>query len=332
MPPISVSCLTCGKSFKTWPSRIKKGHGKYCSRECKRLGMVTQVTLTCEWCKQEFSTFASFAAKGQKYCSVPCRAHSKSTPGTDRGWITKACEYCDSPFRTKIAHSKRQKAKFCSRECFHRQRAVDSYVSVDCAECAQPVRVERSQIKPYNNTFCNWSCYTAFQTQRVACTCEVCGKDFEVRPSARNRGGGRFCSNRCFADWNTGENHHLWAGGENQYQRRKAKPGTHSRADIDALWRIQRGRCVFCTVDLRETGFHRDHIIPLARGGTHFCGNIQLTCPTCNIAKNQKLPVEFRREMQRHKSATGGDLATPPPARTEELRGHRPQSSSPAPA
>ncbi len=28
------TCLVCKKSFRTWPSKVKNGRGKYCSRKC----------------------------------------------------------------------------------------------------------------------------------------------------------------------------------------------------------------------------------------------------------------------------------------------------------
>ena len=32
---ITKNCLECGKEFLVWPSQIKKGRGKYCSKECQ---------------------------------------------------------------------------------------------------------------------------------------------------------------------------------------------------------------------------------------------------------------------------------------------------------
>lgn len=47
--------------------------------------------------------------------------------------------------------------------------------------------------------------------------------------------------------------------------------------------------CHWCGADITE-GFHRDHVIPLARGGHDVIGNIVLACPPCNTSKNAKLP------------------------------------------
>jgi 5-methylcytosine-specific restriction endonuclease McrA len=34
---------------------------------------------------------------------------------------------------------------------------------------------------------------------------------------------------------------------------------------------------------------HVDHVVPLARGGTHTRDNLATACPSCNISKGTKL-------------------------------------------
>lgn len=62
-------------------------------------------------------------------------------------------------------------------------------------------------------------------------------------------------------------------------------PGTIKRIGEAQGW-----RCACCTVDLRTSGYHKDHIIPLSKGGPHAPENIQLLCPPCNLRKGAKLP------------------------------------------
>lgn len=75
---------------------------------------------------------------------------------------------------------------------------------------------------------------------------------------------------------------------------RKGARGSHTRADIDALWIRQDGKCAACSACMENNGCHVDHIIPIARGGTHFIGNIQLLCAQCNLRKRVALPIAFR--------------------------------------
>lgn len=74
--------------------------------------------------------------------------------------------------------------------------------------------------------------------------------------------------------------------------RISAAEGCFTARDIDRLLRLQRGCCACCSRVLRGS-FHRDHIVPLARGGTNDIYNIQLTCPTCNQRKHAKDPIEW---------------------------------------
>ena len=77
---------------------------------------------------------------------------------------------------------------------------------------------------------------------------------------------------------------------------RKGVPGAHTKADIDRLLVLQRGKCAACAIQLSKAGYHRDHILPIALGGDNSAANIQLLCPTCNLQKNAKHPVDFMRQ------------------------------------
>jgi 5-methylcytosine-specific restriction endonuclease McrA len=50
--------------------------------------------------------------------------------------------------------------------------------------------------------------------------------------------------------------------------------------------------CYFCG---SKDKIHADHIIPLSRGGRHSIGNLQPLCASCNISKNNKFIVEYKK-------------------------------------
>lgn len=68
--------------------------------------------------------------------------------------------------------------------------------------------------------------------------------------------------------------------------------GSLPKGTVGRLMRSQRGLCPVCRADLKN-GYHLDHVVPLAKGGKHRSDNVQLLCPTCNIQKSAKDPVEF---------------------------------------
>ena len=87
---------------------------------------------------------------------------------------------------------------------------------------------------------------------------------------------------------------------ENNHRRRARKKGQCGKVSpgIEAvLMERQKGLCVApgCGAKLAKIGHHLDHIVPLAKGGEHDDGNLQLLCPQCNLRKHALLPEEFAR-------------------------------------
>ena len=68
-----------------------------------------------------------------------------------------------------------------------------------------------------------------------------------------------------------------------------------TKHDIDSLILKQQGKCIICKILIYKK-FHRDHIIPLALGGTNDKNNIQILCPSCNSRKAAKDPITFMQE------------------------------------
>lgn len=77
---------------------------------------------------------------------------------------------------------------------------------------------------------------------------------------------------------------------------RKNAEGAFSHEDVVEILSLQRERCAYCPRRLTLRQCHRDHIVPLSRGGTNDRRNIQLTCSPCNLRKHAKDPLVFARE------------------------------------
>src|SRR3954454_18509427 len=86
--------------------------------------------------------------------------------------------------------------------------------------------------------------------------------------------------------------------------------GTHTADDIKALFRLQRGRCVYCRAKL-GTRYQMDHVQPFCRGGANDASNIQLLCSPCNGKKGRKDHIAFAKangRMARFFTAQGNKL------------------------
>jgi len=83
---------------------------------------------------------------------------------------------------------------------------------------------------------------------------------------------------------------------KNRHARKKGNGGKLSPDIASRLLLLQRGKCTVCKKSLKKTGFHLDHVVPLIKGGRNEDKNIQLTCPTCNMKKGGKDPIQFMQE------------------------------------
>lgn len=89
----------------------------------------------------------------------------------------------------------------------------------------------------------------------------------------------------------------------NRHARKRAAPGTHTAADVRAQYKRQKGRCFYgrkvnpdCAVSLKA-GYHVDHVTPLVKKGSNGTENTVLTCPSCNLRKGAKHPMDFAGRM-----------------------------------
>ncbi len=78
--------------------------------------------------------------------------------------------------------------------------------------------------------------------------------------------------------------------------RKMGAEGKHTAVDVAKQFTAQKGKCWWCGCKLKKSGkqkYHADHVIALARGGSNGPENIVCSCPTCNMQKNSKTPLEF---------------------------------------
>lgn len=80
----------------------------------------------------------------------------------------------------------------------------------------------------------------------------------------------------------------------NRYAKQQAA-GTHTVNDVRKLLTWQRFKCAACKTCVKKK-FHVDHVVPLFLGGSNDKENLQILCPTCNVRKNKKDPIEWAQQ------------------------------------
>lgn len=68
--------------------------------------------------------------------------------------------------------------------------------------------------------------------------------------------------------------------------------GRYTAKDVERLLWRQKHRCYWCKVSIKNR-YHVDHVMPLTKGGSNGAENICLACPTCNLSKHNKTPLEW---------------------------------------
>lgn len=109
----------------------------------------------------------------------------------------------------------------CGTECasergvkIHHKKAHGESIAGVETEC--PVCGDTLRVKPYKleecteGPYCSYDCAGTDKRDRVELECEACGDSF-IEPKRRD--WRRFCSQQCFGDYNSGENHRWYDGG-----------------------------------------------------------------------------------------------------------------------
>lgn len=93
-------------------------------------------------------------------------------------------------------------------------------------------------------------------------------------------------------EWASQNKGHRLASYHKRERAKKASGDHFTGHDVKQVLASQKEKCANCLSSIRG-GYHVDHIVPLARGGTNDRYNIQLLCPPCNIKKSSLDPVDW---------------------------------------
>lgn len=181
-------CPTCNDPFLSYTT--KGNQRTYCSSEC--VPKTPKVSGICKGCGKEFLRYPS---QVQNYCRNPCKK-----PRTQ--YLEYTCENCGKQCETHPSSPRR----FCSRRC----QKEGTRVNTICPECNKAFWYHRSWPRKY----CSRKCSAANNAKNNLGIielppkfCEQCGEEI----TKDKRQGRRFCSHRCFGDWQSankrGDNH-----------------------------------------------------------------------------------------------------------------------------
>lgn len=100
---VESTCVQCGDTFRAPPSAERR----FCSKECSAAhksetmdapfgGERNGVTLTCEWCGDEYRR-AEANSKGSRFCSRECQSSAQSVEFSSDDWYLQGVRGPDHP-------------------------------------------------------------------------------------------------------------------------------------------------------------------------------------------------------------------------------------------
>ena len=69
--------------------------------------------------------------------------------------------------------------------------------------------------------------------------------------------------------------------------------GSHTLEELEEQRKLQNNKCYYCGIDLSIVDDHKEHKMPISRGGSNGIENIVWACAPCNQKKSMKTEIEF---------------------------------------
>ncbi len=235
-------CLTCGKKFEVERCLVNRGKGKYCSKDCLK----KRVFINCLVCGKEFWTTPSYIKKGGgKYCSYKCMGMSNTTK------VTKTCLFCKKEFKTILAKEKTN--KFCSLRCYRIFHSANKWSTKKCIYCHKEFTYRTKQ---KDRSCCSLSCASQYgldkyQKRKYTINkCLICLKEIKVPPNRIRSGRGKYCSKECFVKGmqkfaKFDEQNHCWKGGITPLYRKIRNTHSYRRWQKQVKER-DNFKCIWC--------------------------------------------------------------------------------------
>lgn len=172
------------------------------------------------------------------------KVHHKKEHGESIAGFEKECDNCENKFRDNIKDNGLDN-NFCSPECYYEWRSKNlvgnnnpnwsgNYKTYVCDYCGGDFKRNKNNIEDHK--FCGEECFSKYLVDnniyskdnhphwsgdRIKKECKFCGESYKVAPGLAEITS--FCKQECQANWEsknrTGENHPLWEGGYDSYNK-----------------------------------------------------------------------------------------------------------------
>lgn len=86
-------------------------------------------------------------------------------------------------------------------------------------------------------------------------------------------------------------NPHVYRATKQRRKIRKAQNGEYAISNKEWI-KLYSSACIYCG---SNKDIQADHVIPIARGGTHGIGNLVPACKTCNTSKRERTITEWKK-------------------------------------
>lgn len=224
--------------------------------------------------------------------------------------VATQCSECGIVFW--LPPSKHGKYLTCGNECAAtRRKRLVLLRERNCQTCGDSFIPRPNQVRMGHGLFCSQKCNTkiretAYLPAAIQKRVETWKRNFStgliiVRSGANHhqwKGGKRATLKRRIENGKAAETNRRYRKNNKEkvrefaQTRKNRKIGRLPRGTIPFLLKMQKGRCAVCRCVLPDN-YHVDHIKSLAKGGEHIKINVQLLCPTCNMEKSAKDPIDF---------------------------------------
>lgn len=225
----------------------------------------------CEQCNVEFES----VRQSSKFCSDHCRVKCYKQNSGEK----KTCTYCLKEF-----YSYKENKSYCTSSCKHKHSISKKRIIMmrwKCKHCNKEYRTIRGKRKMFCDEKCGHAYTYVSKKRRHNIKCKECGQHKTVSFNRKI-----FCSDECCKRFSR-------RCDEVRRRNRITSNGIiHWDISIDRLMKRDGDTCYLCNEKVIKSGDTNspnypsiEHVVPIAKGGTHTWDNVKLAHRKCNWEK-----------------------------------------------